>query len=52
MVSQFASWPLALWFKYRNGLLTWQSERIWLPALALGLLAGQLFNLSIGTLLG
>lgn len=52
VVSQFASWPLALWFKYRNGLLTWQSERIWLPALALGLLAGQLFNLSIGTLLG
>jgi uncharacterized protein (DUF983 family) len=40
VISQFVSWPVALWFKYRNGLLTWASERVWLPALALGLLAG------------
>jgi len=40
VLSQFASWPVALWFKYRNGLLTLASERVWLPALALGLLAG------------
>ena len=27
-------------FKYRNGLLTIASERIWLPALGIGVLAG------------
>ena len=40
VASQFVSWPVALWFKYRNGLLTIASERIWLPALGIGVLAG------------
>jgi O-antigen/teichoic acid export membrane protein len=40
VLSQFVSWPVALWFKQRNGLLTWQSERAWLPALAAGMLGG------------
>jgi O-antigen/teichoic acid export membrane protein len=40
VASQFASWPVALWFKYRNGLLTIASERIWLPAFGIGVLAG------------
>jgi len=40
VVSQFASWPVALTFKYRHGLLSWPSERVWLPALVLGLLMG------------
>lgn len=40
VMSQFVSWPVALWFKQRNGLLTWQSERAWLPALAAGMLGG------------
>jgi O-antigen/teichoic acid export membrane protein len=40
VVSQFASWPVALWFKYRSGLLTLASERVWLPAFLFGLLAG------------
>lgn len=44
VISQFASWPVALGFKYRNGLLTLASERIWLPALGVGLLAGWAFN--------
>ncbi|MEI7537064.1 MAG: oligosaccharide flippase family protein [Comamonadaceae bacterium] len=40
VASQFANWPVALWFKYRHGLLTLASEQIWLPAFATGLLAG------------
>jgi len=40
VASQFANWPLALWFKSRQGLLTWQSERVWLPAFVVGLAAG------------
>ena len=40
VASQFVSWPVALVFKSRHGLLTWKSERTWLPALAVGLLAG------------
>ena len=40
VLSQFVSWPVALFFKYRNGLLTWPSERVWLPALGVGMLAG------------
>lgn len=40
VLSQFASWPVALWFKHRHGLLTLASERLWLPALLVGALAG------------
>jgi O-antigen/teichoic acid export membrane protein len=40
VLSQFANWPVALWFKYRNGILTLASERVWLPACILGGLAG------------
>ncbi len=47
VASQFVSWPVALWFKSRHGLLTWASERVWLPALCLGMLAGWALNLSI-----
>lgn len=37
---QFASWPLTLVFKWREGLLGHGSERWWLPALLVGLLLG------------
>jgi len=47
VASQFVSWPVALWFKSRHGLLTWASERVWLPALCLGMLAGWALNPSI-----
>ena len=47
VISQFSSWPIALWFKYRNGLLTFASERIWLPAFAFGLLAGWGLDLTL-----
>ncbi|MDG4560523.1 MAG: oligosaccharide flippase family protein [Candidatus Competibacter sp.] len=40
VVSQFASWPLSLLFKHRQGLLRWATEKWWPPALGLGLLAG------------
>lgn len=37
---QFASWPLSLVFKWREGLLGRASERWWLPAVLAGLLLG------------
>ena len=43
-LSQFASWPLSLEFKRRQGLLTWATERWWIPALALGIGLGWLIN--------
>ena len=50
VLSQFVSWPVALWFKHRNGLLTWQSERVWLPALVLGMLAGWALDAALSAL--
>lgn len=43
-VCQFASWPLSLEFKRRQGLLTWATERWWMPALVAGLGLGWLIN--------
>lgn len=40
VVSQFASWPLSLRFKYNNGLLSWATEKWWLPGLLLGMAVG------------
>jgi O-antigen/teichoic acid export membrane protein len=37
---QFASWPLSLVFKWREGLMGKASEVWWLPALIVGLLMG------------
>jgi O-antigen/teichoic acid export membrane protein len=51
VASQFAGWPVALAFKYRQGLLTWRSEAVWPLALALGLLAGWLIDLALRHLL-
>lgn len=51
VASQFVSWPVALWFKYRNGLLTLASERVWLPALALGVLAGWVLDATVKAIL-
>jgi O-antigen/teichoic acid export membrane protein len=52
VISQFASWPVALWFKSKNGLLTWHSERVWLPAFAIGVLAGWGLDALLTVLLG
>ena len=51
VLSQFVSWPIALWFKYRNGLLTWPSERVWLPALLVGMLAGWVLDATLNAIL-
>jgi len=40
VVSQFASWPLSLHFKHQQGLLTWVSEQVWLPAMVGGMAVG------------
>jgi hypothetical protein len=42
VLAQFASWPLSLWFKHRQGLLAWSTERWWLPAFAGGMAIGWL----------
>ena len=39
-LSQFAAWPLAIWFKARHGALTWRAEALFFPALVAGLGAG------------
>ena len=40
VASQFASWPLSLLFKHREGLLNWSTERWWPVGIALGMVAG------------
>ena len=45
VLSQFASWPLSLYFKQREGLLHWGTERWWLPALVAGTAAGAVLDL-------
>ena len=45
VLSQFGSWPLSLYFKHREGLLHWATERWWLPALAAGMAAGTAVQL-------
>jgi O-antigen/teichoic acid export membrane protein len=44
VISQFASWPLSLRFKYEQGLLSWSTEKWWLPALLLGMAGGWLLD--------
>jgi O-antigen/teichoic acid export membrane protein len=38
--SQYAGWPLALWFKRKVHALTWRAEALLVPAIVAGLLAG------------
>ena len=47
VLSQFSGWPVALWYKARNGLLAWSSEACWLPALLAGLVVGGLGRAAI-----
>lgn len=44
VLSQFASWPLSLRFKRQQGLLSWATEKWWLPALGLGMGLGWLLD--------
>jgi O-antigen/teichoic acid export membrane protein len=52
VLAQFASWPLSLWFKYRQGLLGWGTEKWWLPALLVGMALGGLSDRLLGVALG
>lgn len=47
VLSQFASWPLSLYFKHRQGLLHWATECWWLPALGAGMVAGGVLHLGL-----
>ena len=38
--SQYAAWPLAIWFKGRVRALSWRAEALFVPALVGGLLVG------------
>jgi len=51
VLSQFASWPLSLRFKQQQGLLSWATEKWWLPALALGMALGWLLDAALSALL-
>lgn len=46
--AQFLTWPLCMYFKWKHGLFSFQSETWWLPAFTLGLLAGYVLTLLIG----
>jgi O-antigen/teichoic acid export membrane protein len=45
VASQFAGWPLALVFKFRQGLMSWKSEAVWPLCLLLGSAMGWLADL-------
>ena len=49
VISQFASWPFSMKFKYDQGLLTWATEKWWVPALILGMMVGWLVDLAFST---
>lgn len=40
-LSQYAAWPLAIWFKLKVHALTWRAEALLIPAIACGLAAGS-----------
>lgn len=44
VASQFAGWPVALVFKWRNGLMSWRSEAVWPLALLAGAALGGLLH--------
>jgi O-antigen/teichoic acid export membrane protein len=51
VISQFASWPLSLRFKYKEGLLNWSTEKWWLPALLAGMAGGWLLDALLSALI-
>ena len=51
VASQFAGWPVALVFKTRQGLMSWQSEAVWPLALLAGIALGGLMHLLLSLLL-
>lgn len=47
VLAQFSSWPLCIYFKWREGLLSLKSEYVWAPAFVGGAGAGHLVNLAL-----
>lgn len=50
VLSQFAGWPVALVFKWRNGLMSWRSEAVWPLALLGGAGLGGLVKVLLSLL--
>ena len=46
-LSQYAAWPLAIWFKKQVGALSWRAEAMLVPAIAGGLLVGELVSIAV-----
>ena len=46
-LSQYAAWPLAIWFKKRMHALTWRAEALLVPSIAGGLVVGELISLAV-----
>lgn len=44
VASQFAGWPVAVYFKLRHRFMSWKSEIVWLPALLCGSALGWAIN--------
>ena len=44
VVSQYSGWPMALYFKFKHGLMTLKGESFAVPALLAGLALGALFQ--------
>lgn len=42
-LSQYSTWPMAIYFRYRRKLSRWKTEALTIPELAVGLLMGYLF---------
>jgi O-antigen/teichoic acid export membrane protein len=51
-LAQFASWPLALLYKWRTGLFTAASEAWWLPALVVGAALGWIADRALTAIAG
>ncbi len=46
-LSQYAGWPLAIWFKSKVNALTWRAEAMLVPSIVGGLLVGKLISLCV-----
>ena len=49
-LSQYAAWPLALWFKKTVNALSWRAEALLVPAIVGGLVLGEVLSLSLKAL--
>jgi O-antigen/teichoic acid export membrane protein len=52
VLSQFAHWPLALWFRVQHKLTDWRNDAVLPAAIAVGAVGGWLLTLVIGWIKG